>query len=939
MVITNDLPRFRVRVNDTEPIFYYSGAPGACILSHMMGVVNPLKNETLFGWSEKANDVDYQLTPGEPFSTEEDFGTSTISATPSSTGGSANHHVDDNSHGHGLSAGAVVGIAVGGTVVLILAIGAIYLYGRRGDFDKTSRKTFRSITVPIHPDTTPHGFEASSDPRLSQAADAEMDTLPGNGLMGEAGSQTTNQSIRFLYHEPKRHAPRSTTASTSFSRFLLSKMHFRMLPRSLGHKLDPSRRFKDLDNNEPLKEVCSNNRSSALWHFIIFHLPAVLVTTTLLVLHIKNIRWAQSRPTADELAALQFAAKVQESLILISLTDILLHRIRYGLLGNNGAPLGFLSSPFNLGFSLRYLVSQEFWSAMLNPASNRYFHGATAAMIFVFALLGLAAGPSSAIAMIPRYDWWQLSESAFLSTYSKEKAFIVERDPYPMKFGSKQLPGPHACFNSGDPDNTQTCVNRDLSPMLQELGRIIDHGLEHPLLNNITVSGPFRNGLDRPITFSVNNFSYIEPQLEESAFAVTPMDFVAHSLGEDVAMGGTVVQPPQLLKSEALTVSGKEKWKQPLVAVHCENFDWRHKLNKTSAKFVFDDILYNKTTVSLDLNNTLKLLQNISINDDDGASRPVASLLLDIQHLLPVPITATILLAYPDGDWGVLDLEKSLIHSYLCLVQARWVEAEVFVHPRESLEVQSHLGFPTRDAMDYIRRKPDSQNTIKVSLEWLRGIGVPPIPEISTFAEPFDSPPESVTTLQDNPAFRQGINMCTAEFRPTCIPAFLAVYLANAMSRFTQLPDYGSRSPQPNSTVIFNTWFDHVYAYGIEDSATVPLAFTALLLQAFIALIHFALTVFARQPWHCSTWGNFGQLLPLALRSNPSDELRNVGAGVQNSRTWKLMTVVREVGQKRQLEMVITTPTSISRQGQTNTNGEERGATQMKIPQVGIKYG
>ncbi|KAJ0130934.1 Uncharacterized protein HZ326_25977 [Fusarium oxysporum f. sp. albedinis] len=41
--ITNDVPRFRVRVNNTEPIFYYSGTPGSCTRYHMMGVVNPVR--------------------------------------------------------------------------------------------------------------------------------------------------------------------------------------------------------------------------------------------------------------------------------------------------------------------------------------------------------------------------------------------------------------------------------------------------------------------------------------------------------------------------------------------------------------------------------------------------------------------------------------------------------------------------------------------------------------------------------------------------------------------------------------------------------------------------------------------------------------------------------------------------------------------------------
>ncbi|KAH7114660.1 hypothetical protein EDB81DRAFT_767808 [Dactylonectria macrodidyma] len=166
--ITDDAPRFRVRVNNTNPIFYYCGAPGSCVRYHMMGVVNPSRNETLDGWLEKANDVDTQLTPGEPFPTEEGFKTSTTSAAPDSTtsatpdptGGSSNNPGDENGHSHGLSAGAVAGIAIGGAAVLILTMGIIYLCGRRGGFDKAYRKTFGGSAVLTYPKGAPPVVEA-----------------------------------------------------------------------------------------------------------------------------------------------------------------------------------------------------------------------------------------------------------------------------------------------------------------------------------------------------------------------------------------------------------------------------------------------------------------------------------------------------------------------------------------------------------------------------------------------------------------------------------------------------------------------------------------------------------------------------------------------------------------------------------------------------------
>ncbi|RKK95985.1 hypothetical protein BFJ71_g8161 [Fusarium oxysporum] len=155
--ITNDAPRFRVRVNNTEPIFYYCGAPGSCVKYHMMGVVNPLKNETLKDWLKKADNVDYQLRPGEPFPKEEGPNTSTTSAIPEPTKsaipepttsgqtGSSSYHP---ANGNSLSGGAIAGIVIGSVAVLLLIICVIYLCGRRGGFNEAYHKAFSSNAMP-----------------------------------------------------------------------------------------------------------------------------------------------------------------------------------------------------------------------------------------------------------------------------------------------------------------------------------------------------------------------------------------------------------------------------------------------------------------------------------------------------------------------------------------------------------------------------------------------------------------------------------------------------------------------------------------------------------------------------------------------------------------------------------------------------------------------
>ncbi|KAI5459819.1 hypothetical protein BGZ63DRAFT_455376 [Mariannaea sp. PMI_226] len=169
--ITDDGPRFRVRVNDTEPIFFYCGAPGSCVRYHMMGVINPSKNETLEDWTNAAKDVDYQLRPGDPWPSESGF--SKPSDAVSESGAPSNDGDDKSDHdhsSHGLGAGAIAGIAIGGAAVLLLAGAMIYLCGRRGGFDKAYRKSFRNSSAPAYTPAPPAVSESQfSSPNIGTA--------------------------------------------------------------------------------------------------------------------------------------------------------------------------------------------------------------------------------------------------------------------------------------------------------------------------------------------------------------------------------------------------------------------------------------------------------------------------------------------------------------------------------------------------------------------------------------------------------------------------------------------------------------------------------------------------------------------------------------------------------------------------------------------------
>ncbi|KAB5581275.1 hypothetical protein GE09DRAFT_937114, partial [Coniochaeta sp. 2T2.1] len=139
-VISNDLPRLRVRVNDTDPIFFYYTAPGSCFQQHMIGVVNPNATETLDLQQQYAINATTQLAPGDPFPSE----TLKPTNTPSATGVSAAAGGRDG-HDHALTAGTIVGIAIGGAAVLMLAGALVFLCGRRGGLDMAYRRSTQAF--------------------------------------------------------------------------------------------------------------------------------------------------------------------------------------------------------------------------------------------------------------------------------------------------------------------------------------------------------------------------------------------------------------------------------------------------------------------------------------------------------------------------------------------------------------------------------------------------------------------------------------------------------------------------------------------------------------------------------------------------------------------------------------------------------------------------
>ena len=89
---------------------------------------------------------------------------------------------------------------------------------------------------------------------------------------------------------------------------------------------------------EKPKIALKKSHSSAFFQSLI-HLPPVAITLGILSLTFRSVFWEAPGPnTNSALNALQFAAKVHESLIIVSLGAMAIYYIRCGLVGSRGVP-------------------------------------------------------------------------------------------------------------------------------------------------------------------------------------------------------------------------------------------------------------------------------------------------------------------------------------------------------------------------------------------------------------------------------------------------------------------------------------------------------------------------------------------------------------------------------------------------------------------------
>ena len=176
-----------------------------------------------------------------------------------------------------------------------------------------------------------------------------------------------------------------------------------MVLRSLGLGILASllRRWSRNSVQEPLKIVIRQNRTVALLRSLIHVIPIGL---SLWLVSLNIGTYYVGSFTLDQVYY-QVAAKALELMIQASLATIILAYIRHELVLGRGIPFGALFSGLQVN-QISYLWSMELWGSIGSRSLSPWRKLLMLMLVILVSVLAATAGPSTAVLLVPRRDYW-----------------------------------------------------------------------------------------------------------------------------------------------------------------------------------------------------------------------------------------------------------------------------------------------------------------------------------------------------------------------------------------------------------------------------------------------------------------------------------------------------------------------------------------------------
>jgi hypothetical protein len=665
---------------------------------------------------------------------------------------------------------------------------------------------------------------------------------------------------------------------------------------------------------------------SSKWHIwlqCLLHVPSVVITMGVLSLTFRGIFWQGSGPEMNSvLNALQFAAKIHESLIIVSLSAMVVHRLNLDLMGGRGVPVGLLSSGYQLN-SIAYIFSLELWGGFFGRRCRRLQGLPLTILVVVALVMGALSGPSSAITMIPKLDWWPLLEITKDNMVRYEAYMEAPAGPlFPTNLTAGDVPD--YCFDTTE-DSGSYCPSAGFSRLITD----------PVFMTTITMPYMAYASTATNLTMSINGSGIVRylsgamsPVIYGVFVATTVPDFVAsvlawywtklqvsqHTISFDAHQLQNAAPRPMVRASLG---PGSLSFQKPLVTVQCKGFP----PDTEAIEFPHDQLWYLNQGAFADAVLSVPTSKVFNITGAGGQNEETF-VWVDLDELSGVkPSLGAIFVQSPKPGGNPNSI-------YACTLDAHWVPVNAWIDPsfdsvvHESFTAAVKVAFDSGIARDpgdprfnRIQLDPSWANSLNVIYDTSKGNSTTTMETIGTYCSDF--PAKFVNGSDTNPA----------SMLSRCLGTGLGLYVTDGISRLrNSLPTYvaliwqdGSKRkdilPLPprgdiNYAIIKsqNMTYEELqdpakyirlhlpvyrygYGYGLRG-ITIYVATTVLLVHVFLCFIHITSMLSSKSV--SKAWDTMSEMLVLAINSPPTEESRNAAIDSGMLSTWGKLLHLRE---------------------------------------------
>lgn len=666
------------------------------------------------------------------------------------------------------------------------------------------------------------------------------------------------------------------------------------------------------------------------------HVIPIGATTAVLFLTISQTYWKDpSEPYAQtKLQGLQFAAKLYDSFICASLASVVLQVLRRDLLGDNGVPLGHLISAFSF-MEVSTILSPKFWMGFDYRRKYRS-SGLLLGLLTLGILLAAAAGPSAAIAVIPRLGWWPQAAFKYFDNFGDRPQYTIHASAsalWPSILNATHLPDP-SCSESYNVQ-APTCPGSGYETLLdfalywinnRDTDGFARPSALEPLNLSFSETRIAKKPFTQPLTAALDCFEETGHGLQYGTASSTTSRVVAASLWNIIQHGGSLIQLEWERSAVQVDSIGLGPPKKPFVQVKCVDVVHETDFNKTNTiHFPNHGLLtpgFSKEQAKSwrYLCGTWKKAPNLYEHQQFDVAPDRAG---DDKNIKQHMENDTAYLGWIDLSeasvgpslGAVVYLPQCNTSSpaiYACSIDARWLPTATWIEPTADSLIHGTRG-NYRDLLVSMAGDIAPLEPIRLGLDWADALNT-------------KLPSGNITTIESilNKILLDPTAKCVGADNDYRIPmqtleASLGLVIVDGLSRVGIGYNY-SITPTGDSglvsrTIIFNSsnnairddsgeelkgmpdWSNitfsfkrYGYGYGF-GTVTSSIAIVVLILHALIALMAMVSLVFRNEI--SDSWGDYGQMFALALNSKPPRQLENAGAGLSRLGTWKKKLVVR----------------------------------------------